>query len=299
MPARQPKLPAICQVTLPQRPAWFAALASDLAAERIACGAERSLAIAESPHVAMLRAAVRVRDLDDTALRAAVRDLYTAIAHVLEARALFPWRFWNYLPEIGRPATIGANRYQVFNAGRSDGVLAGFGAALPARIPAATAVGHTGESLVVDLLAGRAPGTAIENPRQISPLAYSQRWGPLPPCFSRAIVLPAALPGEDARCALVSGTASIVGEDTCHPGDLEPQIRETLANLAALASRLDAVQFRELRVYVARARDTGAVTAAFAAAFPRAERLEVAVADLCRAELLLETEGLATLGTSR
>ena len=176
---------------------------------------------------------------------------------------------------------------------------AGFGEAFPARAPAATAVGHTGESLVVDLLAGRAPGVAVENPRQRAPIDYSPRWGPLPPCFSRATAVSAPLPGDDDRCALVSGTASIVGEDTRHPGNLEPQIRETFANLAALAGTLGGARFRELRVYVARADDTGAVAAAFAAEFPHLQRLEVAVADLCRAELLLEAEGIARLGSIR
>lgn len=293
--AQEPKLPAIEQVRLPQRPAWLASLLGDAALEAVAEHVE----LATAWDLAMLRAAVPVRDLDDAALRAAVSDVYMAIARVLEARALYAWRFWNYLPEIGRPATIGANRYQVFNAGRCDGVRAGFGEAFPASAPAASAVGHAGASLVVDLLAGRAPGIAIENPRQISPIRYSQRWGPLPPCFSRATLLPAPLPGDDERCALISGTASIVGEDTMHAGDLARQIEETIANLAALVRELGGAQFRELRVYVAREADAAAVAAAFAATYPRLERLEVAVADLCRAELLLEAEGVAALGRSR
>jgi hypothetical protein len=294
-PAQEPKLPAIEQVRLPQRPAWLAALLGDAAFDAVAEHVE----IAAISDLAILRASIPARDLDDAALRAAVGDLYAVIARVLQARALLPWRFWNYLPEIGRPATIGANRYQVFNAGRCDGVHAGFGEAFPASAPAASAVGHAGASLIVDALAGRAPGSAIENPRQVSPIRYSQRWGPLPPCFSRATLLPAPLPGEDQRCALISGTASIVGEDTVHAGDLVGQIEETIANLTALARELGGARFRELRVYVAREGDAGAVAAAFAAAWPRLERLEVAAADLCRAELLLEVEGVAALGRKR
>ena len=293
--AAQPKLPAIAQVRLPQPPAWLATLAGSATFERTAQGLE----IAESAELAILRASLPARSLDDEALRAAVRDLYVAIADALQRRALFPWRFWNYLPEIGRAATIGANRYQVFNAGRCDGMRAGFGEALPAPAPAASAVGHAADSLVVELLAGRAPGVAVENPRQISPLRYSRRWGPLPPYFSRAMTVPAALPGDPAPCALISGTASIVGEDTWYPGALAPQIRETIANLAALAHAIGDARFRELRLYVARDEDTAEVAAAFAAAYPRLERLEVAVADLCRPELRLEAEGVATLGACR
>lgn len=293
--AQEPKLPAIERVRLPQRPAWLAALLGDAAFE----AAAEHVEIAAAAELAILRASIPVRDLDDAEMRAAVGDLYAAIARVLAARALHPWRFWNYLPEIGRPATIGANRYQVFNAGRCDGVRAGFGEAFAASAPAASAVGHAGASLVVDLMAGPAPGVAIENPRQVSPIRYSPRWGPLPPCFSRATLLPAPLPGGDERCALISGTASIVGEDTMHAGDLAPQTGETIANLTALARELGGARFRELRVYVAREHDAGAVAAAFAAAWPRLERLEVATADLCRAELLLEAEGVAALGRGR
>lgn len=293
--AQEPKLPAIEQMRLPQRPAWLATLLGDAAFE----AASEHVEIANASPLAILRASIPVRDLDDTPMRAAVGDLYAAIARALTARGLFPWRFWNYLPEIGRPATIGANRYQVFNAGRCDGLRAGFGEAFPANAPAASAVGHAGASLIVDALAGRAPGVAIENPRQISPIRYSQRWGPLPPCFARATLLPAPLPGDDERCALIAGTASIVGEDTMHAGDLARQIDETIANLAALAHELGGAHFRELRVYVAREHDAGAVAAAFAAAWPRLERLEVATADLCRAELRLEAEGVAALGHGR
>jgi chorismate lyase/3-hydroxybenzoate synthase len=280
-------------------PAWLAALAGDTPFAGVPCGAAQSVEIAESAEIAILRTSAPVRDLDDAALRAAVCDLYAAIARVLEARALSPWRFWNYLPQIGKPATIGANRYQVFNAGRCDALRNGFGEAFPAQAPAASAVGHAGASLVVDLLAGRAPGVAVENPRQTSPMRYSQRWGPLPPYFSRATLLPTPLPGDDERCALISGTASIVGEDTQHAGELAPQIGETIANLASLAHELGGARFRELRIYVAREKDAGAVAAAFTAAYPQLERLEVAAADLCRAELLLEAEGVATLGRSR
>jgi hypothetical protein len=296
MPAQCETSPALARVRLPQRPAWLEALVGDATFEPVACDAATGVEIAERGRVAILRASLPVRALDDAAMRAAVGDLYAAIASTLRARALFPWRYWNYLPEIGRTASIGANRYQVFNAGRCDGLRTGYGEVFSDAAPAASAVGHADASLVVDLLAGPAPGVAVDNPRQIPPLRYSQRWGPLPPCFARATLLPAPLPGERERCLLISGTASIVGEDTRHAGDVAAQIHETCANLVALVGALGALRFRELRLYVARERDADRIAAAFAAAFPRLERLEVAVADLCRPELLLEAEGVVILG---
>jgi hypothetical protein len=166
-------------------------------------------------------------------------------------------------------------------------------------------------SLVIDLLAGRAPGVGVENPRQIPAYRYSQRWGPLPPCFSRAMSLAVPLPEQSKRCALVSGTSSVVGEDSRHPHELHAQIRETCTNLATLSAVLSGVntrdggestesetalsRFRELRLYVVRDCDVNAVATAFTSRFRGLERLEIAVADLCRDELLLEAEGVVML----
>lgn len=308
----QSHAPALVRVQLPERPAWLEALSADLCAEPVPWGERHSLEIAEAPGFAILRAVVvAAADLDDDALRMAVREAYTRIGRLLREHALFPWRFWNYVPEIRKPATIGANRYQVFNAGRCEGYRDWFGQALPGRVPAASAVGHTKPSLVIDLLAGRAPGVAVENPRQVPAYRYSQRWGALPPCFSRAMALPVPLPEQRERCALVSGTSSVVGEDSRHPHELHAQIRETCTNLATLSAvasggntRDSGVstepeaalsRFRELRVYVVRDCDVDGVATAFASRFPRLERLEIAVADLCRDELLLEAEGVVVL----
>ena len=37
---------------------------------------------------------------------------------------------------------------------------------------------------VIHCLAADRPGAAVNNPRQVAPYHYSQRFGPLPPCFS-------------------------------------------------------------------------------------------------------------------
>jgi hypothetical protein len=299
------------RVQLPQRPAWLEALSTDLCVQPVPWGDQHSLEIAEAPAFAILRAVVPAADLGDDAFRVAVREVYTRIGRLLRERALFPWRFWNYVPEIRKPATIGANRYQVFNAGRCEGYRDWFGEALPGRVPAASAVGHTEPSLVIDLLAGRAPGVGVENPRQVPAYRYSQRWGPFPPCFSRAMTLPVPLLEQKERYALVSGTSSVVGENSRHPHKVHAQIRETCTNLATLsavlagentrnsgepaASEAALSRFRELRLYVVRDCDVDAVATAFCSRFPAIERLEIAVADLCRDELLLEAEGVAVL----
>jgi chorismate lyase / 3-hydroxybenzoate synthase len=140
-----------------------------------------------------------------------------------------PWRIWNFLPDIHR-SVDGLERYRGFCVGR-DRALREAGLD-EAGFPAATAIGATAPGLLVYLLAGRVPGRPVENPRQVSAYRYPPRYGPRPPAFARGLLLPPDLAG---RRLLVSGTASVVGHRSCHPGDISGQLRETLTNLESLA----------------------------------------------------------------
>jgi enamine deaminase RidA (YjgF/YER057c/UK114 family) len=127
---------------------------------------------------------------------------------------------------------------------------------------------------------------------------YSTRYGPRAPTFSRAALADAG----DSRVALfVSGTASIVGEESVHAGDLIAQLAETLRNLDAVIAAASARCTAALRladlcctVYVRRAADVAAVRAGFEAALGNgslaAREAVYLQADVCRADLLLEIE---------
>ncbi len=79
-------------------------------------------------------------------------------------------------------------------------------------------------------LAARQPPKMIENPRQTSAYHYPPKFGKHSPIFSRACVW-----GEPGSARLfVSGTASIVGHETIHRGDVVAQTRETMVNIGAL-----------------------------------------------------------------
>ena len=150
----------------------------------------------------------------------------------------------------------------------------------------------------------------MNNPRQIAPYLYSQRFGPRPPCFARATVLPAD--GNSPRRILVGGTASIRGEDSLHLDDLQKQTRETFDNLAhliraAIGTPSESVNgmtpadvsrwlshFQNLRIYYVREADRPFIESRAAEAFAPGCQIEYVRADLCRAELLVEIEGLAT-----
>ena len=87
-----------------------------------------------------------------------------------------------------------------------------------------------GSPLSIYFLAARRPPKMIENPRQTSAYHYPPKFGRHSPIFSRACVW-----GESGGGRLfVSGTASIVGHETIHRGDVIAQTRETMVNIGAL-----------------------------------------------------------------
>jgi chorismate lyase / 3-hydroxybenzoate synthase len=212
-------------------------------------------------------------------------------------------RFWNHVPFITEPADAGRDNYMVFNAGRFRAFSAWYGepAQFERHVATASAIGHRGHDLVVHCLAGDEPGAAVNNPRQVAPYHYSQRFGPLPPCFARATLLA-------GRKLLVGGTASVRGEDSFHTDDLAAQLSETFVNIAALVCnaagkkltpslKLSRVlsSFRELRVYHPQQGHAAEIERAVASSFPNLRRLEMSHADLCRPELLVEIEGVAEI----
>jgi chorismate lyase / 3-hydroxybenzoate synthase len=237
-------------------------------------------------------AALTASDLSEQVMRR-----YAAILAILPGLGSDAIRFWNYVPGIVDPVGPDMDRYMAFNRGRFaayaaySGDVERFGLVLPA----ASAVGISGRDLVVDCLASTAGGTPLENPRQISSWRYSRRYGPRPPCFARGTMT--TLDGR--RVLLLGGTASIVGEESRHPGDLHAQIREVLTNMTALIGRAtgserDALdRLTDLRIYVVHAEHAGIVEATIRAACSPPVRVETVLARVCRAELLVEVEGVA------
>jgi chorismate lyase/3-hydroxybenzoate synthase len=256
---------------------------------------------------------VRLRDavaVSADALEVRTIAIYGLIRAVL-SDSPHPWpvRVWNFIPHIHQRMDARRDRYMVFNAGRFHAYCQWFGRPnLPQHVPTASGVGHRGGDLQVHCLAQAEPGVAIENPRQIPAIGYSSRYGPLPPCFVRATLL--KHPRSKQPLLLVGGTASIRGEDTMHPSDLPNQTAETLENLKTLllTARRQAgmpdhpdhaeplAALRALRVYHPVTTDRGWIVAALQRHFTGLSwPIEVVCADLCRAELLIEIEGVAEM----
>jgi enamine deaminase RidA (YjgF/YER057c/UK114 family) len=205
-------------------------------------------------------------------------------------------RLWNYLPRINADDG-GMERYRQFNAGRQHAFLAARQAAFEGA-PAACAIGTRSGPFCVRFLAGRTPPVPLENPRQVSAYRYPVQYGLRAPTFSRAALVQAA---EDTEALFISGTASIVGHETRHVGDVRAQTRETLANLQALlaeaGTRCNArFTLGELEgvVYVRRPEDAASIRQlldeAVGAGSSLARTAVMLEADICRGELLVEIE---------
>ena len=247
-------------------------------------------AVAE--HAQLRTVVVRdARGLDDEALIQHCRDAYEAIFEGIDPASVA--RIWNYIPGINDLIVDGQDRYMLFNAGR----YSAYQRVMPEREshPVASGVGHAGSDLVVHLLHGAGDVLGLRNPKQCLPHRYSSRYGQLPPAFSRAGL---ARFGSESWL-LVSGTASVIGEDSCHKGNAAEQLAETICNLervlnSAQGSVGSPVQFSsstEWLVYTTDMSFADDIRAGLAASFQaNHEKITVRRQPLCRSELMVEIE---------
>lgn len=216
-------------------------------------------------------------------------------------------RQWNYVGEILKiidAKGLDLQNYQVFNEVRGrfyhqHRVREDF--------PAATGIGVKTPGVSIDFYAVQPLGDgvatiAVNNRKQQNPYVYDQevligsapvkKAAKQPPQFERARLL--RMPGS--ATLFLSGTASIVGQETVGVGDVEEQTRVTIANLEELSrsveesQKTDAWRYNLLRVYVKNEEDFSLVVPICKAHFPDIPIIFVQ-ADVCRDNLLMEIEG--------
>ncbi|MDP9066146.1 MAG: hypothetical protein M3O06_09810 [Pseudomonadota bacterium] len=224
------------------------------------------------------------------ATAAAYREIFEVLEHTQHRHLL---RVWNYLPEINREAD-GDERYRLFNTARRTAFRTS-GRTIVGTVPAASALGSpAGSPISIYFIASRQRPTMIENPRQVSAYRYPPKFGVHSPIFSRACLVS----GSPGTNFFVSGTASIVGCESIHCGDVTAQTQEALANIAALLDEvnrvagdaqysLDALKFK---VYVRRPADLEAIQRTLGAALRPSTSIVYLNADVCREDLLVEIE---------
>lgn len=214
------------------------------------------------------------------------RRLYHTLFDKLAGLSLL--RIWNFVPGInageGHEET-----YQRFCSGRARAFADG-GLALGA-YPAASAVGCQGNDMLVFAIATTdAEPVYYENPLQVPAFLYPKEYGPDAPAFSRAA---AWRPASGAL--YVSGTASVRGHLTVHPGELEGQLTVTADNLRTI---LKAAKWNPRGdcspwccAYVRRAEDAAAVEAWLQAeGWGSPGCYTIVQSDICRKDLQVEVE---------
>ncbi len=223
-------------------------------------------------------------------------------------------RQWNYVEDIAHveDPTRTTQNYQVFNDVRAKYYDA---ESFPKGYPAATGIGMNTGGVIIGFIAvsdsDRVEVKAIRNPRQIDAHQYSdevlvgKETGIMgercTPKFERGkmVVL-------DGTCNMyVSGTASIVGEETLHPTDVEKQTITTIENIFELFSPenqnelgvkfdIESIEFSHLRIYVKRQEDFSKVEAVCKSMLNSKSFLFLE-SDICREDLLVEIEGIFTI----
>ena len=212
-------------------------------------------------------------------------------------------RQWNYIERITHLGERGQH-YQLFNDSRSHFYNT---TQWDNGYPAATGIGTQTGGVVVVFDAVRDSkqcSSAIDNPLQISAHAYSQQVlinttdaHKTTPKFERA----RHIDGTE-QMIYISGTAAIRGEDSCQQ-DIVGQTALTMENIDHLISvenqqvsgvaRPAKMEYATMRAYLKYCDNLGDVTTWINEHYPNMQTLYL-WADICREELLIEIEGIAT-----
>lgn len=220
-------------------------------------------------------------------------------------------RTWLYMGSI-TGAEGDTERYRELNRARTDFfreqeeagrmIVQREGAAF---YPASTGIGMGGDGLVVGCMALQTSRTDVrlqplENPCQTSAFQYAQHYSLKSPKFSRAMAVDLGA----YVTTWISGTASIVNAESVHLGDVAGQTEQTIDNIERLISRENMERhglhgagarledLAKMRVYVKHADDVATCRAICERRFGRLPAV-YAQADVCRADLLVEIEGVA------
>jgi chorismate lyase / 3-hydroxybenzoate synthase len=237
----------------------------------------------------VLCAATWISPEDCQDIESATEKAYGSLFGLIQSMGFpYPFRIWNFIPNINL-GDGDREEYKKFCVGRQRAFHSHHVA--PQEYPAASALGHHGQGAVIYLLAGRYSGVHHENPRQQPAYQYPREYGPSSPSFARATSLSLTRQLQ----VFISGTASIVGHDTQAAGDLQEQLNITLTNIRELVAHIDQQQYAlsAIRVYLRHPHHYETAQALLGQYFPL-DKVNFLHADICREQLLVEIEALAS-----
>lgn len=215
-------------------------------------------------------------------------------------------RQWNYIPDILDIRTIDTKNqqhYQIFNDIRQKYYST---AIFNNGYPAATGIGTKNGNFDLDFFAIKNNPSiqvvGLSNPKQQDAYKYDHTLllGDAPagqskktPMFERAKILKT----NEGSMIFISGTASIIGQDTIGIGDIKYQTEITINNMLELIPKMDNLQTNQytyIRAYIKEEHYFQTVRALCETHFPDVPILYLQ-ADVCRENLLVEMEGAVIL----
>jgi enamine deaminase RidA (YjgF/YER057c/UK114 family) len=148
-------------------------------------------------------------------------------------------RAWNFIPYINELVN-GQLIYGLFNDGRFQAFKNYYGEK-PFLPPAATGIDILGDQIAIGFLATKNKVSHLSNPLQTDSFHYPEKYGKRPPTFSRATKT--IIGGKST--IFISGTASIRGSESVHPGDILKQTETTIENIQMMIHEANPVEFGE------------------------------------------------------
>jgi len=248
-------------------------------------------------------------DLYENDTRKAATAAFESVIGILEQENLTMnnlVRQWNYIGDILK-IRDGFQNYQIFNEVRSEFYSR---YRTGRNFPAATGIGMKYGGVFLDFCAVEAHEElqvkGVGNPNQVNPYEYGQnvlqgltgRGKPAkhPPQFERALLMV----NSESRHLFISGTASIIGQETRGKGDIREQTLVTIENINKLTDSeylrqllgtpdLVTGRYTLLRVYVKQPEHFDEVKEICSSHFPGVPAIYIQ-ADICREDLLTEIE---------
>ena len=228
-------------------------------------------------------------------LEVPTQNLYTQLLQLCLKKQMTLHRVWQFIPSINK-ISEGLEHYRQFNIGRWLAFETCFGRDLRSHMPAASAVGINGDSLVLYFTAGRAQPLYFENPAQVPAYHYPEEYGPRPPSFARGVIVQKG----ERRITHLSGTASIEGHRSIGEGDWLAQFRTTLHNMELMFERMetpealrgDVSATRDFTCYLRHPEMLSLMQECLEEnSTLRTNEVRFLQADICRADLDVEIEG--------
>lgn len=208
-------------------------------------------------------------------------------------------RTWIYVGGITHFSN-GVEHYESINHSRKEYYDRVFGENAAVKYPASTGIGMDNRDIVITALAYRKRPfediSPVENLAQTEAWHYPSHLAKVPPTFSRAY----RISTPSGTLSLISGTASIIGAETVHIGDVQAQTEVTIDNLervvASCVQQTGIVEPLSFVIhyvcYVKNPEDLETVRQVCNRRLPISANRIFVKADVCRDNLLVEIEAV-------